>query len=152
MSLCLYVCMLFMSACLSHCQYVCISMCVFLSEGMSVCLFSCVNFCPRLTELFINHREKSFFKYYQVRQDVCMYVCIYLSMYVIAIVATPFNLQLWNFGTTFLMWLSKNRFLKFLKNCFFAELLPFLYISLRFLCNFEEEPMEIGMKFFLHKN
>ena len=68
---------------------------------------------------------------------------MYISMYVISIVATPFTLQLRNFGTTFLMGLSKNGFLKFLKNCFFAELLPLLYISLRFLCNFEEE---------LHKN
>ena len=32
----------------------------------------------------------------------------------------------------------KNSFLKFLKNCF-AELLPFFYISLRFLCKFEDQ-------------
>ena len=67
-----------------------------------------------------------------------MFVSIYVSMSFIAIVATPFNPQLRNFGTTFLMWLSKNGFLKFLKNCFFPELLPFFYISLRFLCKFEE--------------
>ena len=70
---------------------------------------------------------------------VCIYVCIYVSMYVSAIVATPFNLQLWNFGTTLLTGLPKNGFLKFLKKFFFAELSPFFYISLRFLCNFEEQ-------------
>ena len=66
---------------------------------------------------------------------VCMYVCIYVSV----IVATPFNLELWNYGTTFLIGLPKNGFLKFLKKSFFAELSPFFYISLRFLCNFEEQ-------------
>ena len=69
-----------------------------------------------------------------VRQDVCMYV----SIYVIAIVATPFNLQLWNFGTTFLMGLPKKGFLKFLKNIF-LELLPSFCISLRLLCKFEDQ-------------
>ena len=68
-----------------------------------------------------------------------MYLSIYLSMYVLAIVATPFNLQLWNFGTTLLTGPPKKGFLKFLKNCFFAELSPFFYISLRFICNFEEQ-------------
>ena len=63
----------------------------------------------------------------------CLYVCILL------IVATPFNLQHWNFGIIILTWLSKKGFLNFLKNCFFAELSPFFYISLRFLCNFEEQ-------------
>ena len=45
------------------------------------------------------------------------------------------NLQFRNFGTTYLMGLSKKCFLKFLKNVF-AELLPLFYISLRFLCKF----------------
>ena len=49
------------------------------------------------------------------------------------------NLELLNFGITFLMSISKNVFLKFLRNCFFPELLPFIYISLRFLGNFEEQ-------------
>ena len=39
--------------------------------------------------------------------------------------------------TSFLCY-SRNGFLNFLKNCFFPELLPFFYISLWFLCNFEE--------------
>ena len=64
-----------------------------------------------------------------------MYVCVYVS----AIVATPFNLQLWNFGTILLTGLPKNDFLKFLEKIFLAELSPFFYISLRFLCNFEEQ-------------
>ena len=68
-----------------------------------------------------------------------MYVGVYVCMCVFAITATTFYLELSNFGITFLMRISKNGFLKFLKNCFFPELLPFFYISLRFLCNFEEQ-------------
>ena len=68
-----------------------------------------------------------------------MYVGVYVCMYVFAITATPFNLELLNFGTPFCMWISKNGFLKFLENCLFADLLPFFYISLRFLWNFEEQ-------------
>ena len=56
---------------------------------------------------------------------------MYLCMYVIAIVATPFNLQLRNFGTTFLMVLSKKVFLKFLKKeiCRVIALMRILTIS-----------------------
>ena len=36
---------------------------------------------------------------------------------VFAITATPLNLELSNFGITFVMSISKNNFLKFLKNC-----------------------------------
>ena len=97
-----------------------------------------LNICIHLRIRFINHRENFFFKYY-LSSAGCLYLCMYLSIYVIAIVATPFNLQLWNFGTTLLTGLPKNGFLKFLKICFFAELSPFFYISLRFLCNFEEQ-------------
>ena len=75
-----------------------------------------------------------FFRYYLI-SVACVCVC----MCVFAITATPFNLELSNFGITFLMWISKNGFLKFSKNWFFAELSPFFYISLRFLCNFEEQ-------------
>ena len=62
-----------------------------------------------------------------------------LFMYVFAITATPFILELSKFSITFLVWISKKAFLNFLKNCFFPELLPFFYISLRFLCNFEDQ-------------
>ena len=66
-----------------------------------------------------------------------MFVCVCVC--VSATTATPFNLEVWNFGIAFIMWISKNGFLKFLKKYFYAELLPFFYISLRFLCNFEEQ-------------
>ena len=48
-----------------------------------------------------------------------------------------FNLQLWNFGITFLMWLSLDVF--FSNFCFLPGLLHFFYIPLRFRCNFEEQ-------------
>ena len=70
----------------------------------------------------INHREKIFFRYY-LSSAVCVCVC----MYVFAITATPFNLELSNLAITFLMWISKNDFLKFLKNCFLQSYCPFLY-------------------------
>ena len=87
----------------------------------------------------INHREKKNRYYLSSAICVCGCVCLCVCVYVFAITATPFNLELSNFGVTFLMRISKNGFLKFLKNCFFPELLPFFYISLRFLCNFEEQ-------------
>ena len=91
--------------------------------------------CLYITLLFVNHREKKFFLgITYIRRFVCIYVC----MCVHSITATPFNLELWNFGIWFLVWSSKNGFLKFLKKYFFPELLPFFYFSLRFLCNFEE--------------
>ena len=40
----------------------------------------------------------------------CWSMCLCRPMYVFSIVATPFSLQLCNFGITFLMWLSKYRF------------------------------------------
>ena len=86
---------------------------------------------------FQSPRNFFFFFRYNLSSVVC--VCVYVCMYVFANTATPFNLELSNFGITFLMWISKNGFLKFLKNCFFAEVSPFFYISLRFLCNFEEQ-------------
>ena len=70
-----------------------------------------------------------------VRQDVWI---IYATIYVIAIVATPFNLQLPNFGTTLLMWLSKNSFLKCLKYCFFCRVIALFLYFFKILCNFEE--------------
>ena len=79
---------------------------------------------------------------YNINQlKVKKYVWACVCMYAFAISATPFNLSLPNFGIkhSLYMWLSKNSFLKFLKKMFFAELLPFFYISLRFLCNFEEQ-------------
>ena len=67
------------------------------------------------------------------------YACLYVFMYVFSIVATPLNMQHRNFAITFLNWLSKNGFLKFLKKNFCAELSPFFYISLRFICKLEEQ-------------
>ena len=49
------------------------------------------------------------------RMFICIYVGIYVCMYVVAIVATPFQPQMRNFVTTFLIWLPKNGFL----NCVF---------------------------------
>ena len=60
---------------------------------------------------------------------VGVYVCDVCDVCVFAITATPFIIELSNFGLTILMWISKNGFLKFLKE-------PFLYISLRFLWAF----------------
>ena len=70
-----------------------------------------------------------------------MYVglCGCVCMCVFTITGTLFSLEISNFGITFIMWISKNSFLKFLKNCFYAELLLFINISLKFLCNFEEQ-------------
>ena len=65
---------------------------------------------------------------------VCMCVCVCVCLCVFAITATPFNLEL-----SILLGISKNGFLKFLKNWFLAELLSFFYICLKFLCKFEEQ-------------
>ena len=78
--------------------------------------------------------RKFFFRYYR-SSAVCVCVCMWACMYAFTITATPFNLDLSNFGITLHMWISKITFLKFLKNCFYAELSPFFYISLRFLFN-----------------
>ena len=85
-------------------------------------------------DLYINHRKNLLcpldFTYY-LSSAGCLYVCIY----VIAILATPFNPQLRNFGTTFLMWLSKNVFLHFWKTVrSFQNYCPFYIFILRFLC------------------
>ena len=69
-----------------------------------------------------------------------MFVSMYLSMYVFLIAATPFNLQLSNFGITFLMWLSKTSFFKLLKKCFFSRVialfLHFFKISVTLKSNY----------------
>ena len=72
-----------------------------------------------------------------------MCVCVSLRL------QPPFNLERWNFGISCLMWISKNFFLKCLKNCLFEELLPFFYISLRFLCIFEERLQKWGKNLIL---
>ena len=65
--------------------------------------------CPKVTKsndinsCVINHREKIFFFRYYLSSAVCVYVYMYVAMYVFAITATPFNLELSNFGITFLM-------------------------------------------------
>ena len=65
---------------------------------------------------------KFFYRYY-LGSAVCGCVCV--CMYVFAITATPFKLELSNFGITFLMWISKNGFLKFSKKCFLQSYRPF---------------------------
>ena len=92
-------------------------------------------YCLSNLKIFFTKGKKFFFRYY-LSSAICVFV--YVCVCVFAITATPFNLELSNFGITFLMWICKNGFLKFLKNCFFPELLPFFYFSLRFLCKFEE--------------
>ena len=68
---------------------------------------------PLVSQIYIYNqspRKKFFFRYY-LSSVVCMYVCMYVGMYVcmyvcmfvFAITATPFNLELSNFGITFLM-------------------------------------------------
>ena len=57
-------------------------------------------------------------------------MCVCLCVCAFAIITTPFNLELSNFGIIFFMWISKNGFLNFW-NIVIA-------ISLRFLCKFEE--------------
>ena len=52
-----------------------------------------------LSPIFINQRESPILGITLVRQDVV--ICLYIG--VLSIVATPFNLELWNFGITFLM-------------------------------------------------
>ena len=58
------------------------------------------------------------------------------SMFVFAIIATPFNLALSNFGITFIIWLSKNCFLILKKNC---RVIALFYNSLRFLSKSKEQ-------------
>ena len=54
-----------------------------------------------------------------VRQYVCiLFVCLFCS-------ATPFNIALSNFGTCFLMWLSKNGIFKILKKIWAFGVFPF---------------------------
>ena len=65
-----------------------------------------------------------FFRYYLSSAG---YVCMYVCMCVFAITATPFNLELSNFGLAFLMWISKNGFLKILNIAFCWVIAPFLY-------------------------
>ena len=62
-----------------------------------------------------------------------MWICMGLLL----ILTTPFNLYLLNFTIPFIMRISKNAFLKCLKNCFFP------YISLRFWSKFEEQLCKI---------
>ena len=70
--------------------------------------------------LIFNHREFFFW--------LAIYVDMWICMYVFSIEATPFNLQLWNFGITFLMWLSKTFFFSnFWKIVFSRVIAPFLY-------------------------
>ena len=81
--------------------------------------------------LIINHRKNLLcpleFRFY-LSSAGCLYVCIYLSMYVISIVATPLKVALGNFGITFLIGLSKKGFLNFLKKLFFCRVIAlFLY-------------------------
>ena len=65
---------------------------------------------------FQSPRKKYVF-IYNLSSAGCLYLCIYVDMYVFAVVATPFDLQLRNFGTTFLVWLSKNVFSNFMYFC-----------------------------------
>ena len=69
------------------------------------------------TNHICNHSD-IFFWYYQSSAG-CLYVCMYVGMYIISIVANLFNLQLWNYGIVFQMWLSKNFCLKTFEHNFF---------------------------------
>ena len=66
----------------------------------------------------INHRKNLLcsldFRHYLISTG-CLYLSMYVCMWVIAIVATTFNLQLWNVGIIFIMWISKNCFSNFWK-------------------------------------
>ena len=90
------------------------------------------------------------FKILDAFSSVCvLYVCLHDYSQTV-------QPRTFSFGITFRMWIYKNDFIKFYKKSFCAELLPFFYISLRFLCNFEEQlrkkHMEIRFKLFLHVN
>ena len=68
---------------------------------------------------------------------------------------SKFNLELSNFGITFLMWISKNGFLKFLKNPF-SELLPFFiyffkYFSVTLKSNYAKTNGDRNEILFAHK-
>ena len=85
---------------------------------------------------FFQSPRNNFFRFYGSVGS--LYVCVY----VFAIVATPLHPQFRNFGTTFLMWLSKSGFFfQFFEKLLlvFAELMPFFYFSWRFHCRFEEQ-------------
>ena len=66
-----------------------------------------------------------------------MFVSMYLSIYIFAIVTTPLNPQLRNFGTTFLMWLFKKDSQAFWKKCFFQSYWPFSIFFKDFSVNFK---------------
>ena len=83
----------------------------------------------------INPLEKIFLKGSVGYLSVCLFIC----MFVLSIVATPFNPQLCSFGITFLMWMILDIFFQIFEKLFFPELLPIFYISLRFICTFEEQ-------------
>jgi len=83
----------------------------------------------KLNLLYSITAKKFFFRYY-LSSAGCLYLSMYVDMYVCVffIVATPFNLQLWNFGITFLMWLSKTVFFSICwKIVFLQSYCPFLY-------------------------
>ena len=93
--------------------------------------------------LFVNHREKIDYVLPKlgkmlISMCVCMYVCMYL--WVLSIIATPFNMQLRNVGM--FMCLSKMVFSKVLKNFFvvFFFFLQsyslFLYFSVNLKSNY----------------
>ena len=90
----------------------------------------------------INHRE-FFFRYYLSSHYVCMCMCVvYVCMcvclcdYSHAVQTRTFKFWHWEHS---LCEYLKIVFSNFWKNCFYAELLSFFYISFRFLCKFEEQ-------------
>ena len=72
--------------------------------------------------------------YINTKMSICLFVCLFIHVF------------LGHFETDWDTLLHKVSFrhrmscktIKFQKKLFFAELLPFFYISLRFLCKFEE--------------
>ena len=81
--------------------------------------------------------------YVNTKMSVCLSICSFAFFQAIS---KPIGIQ---FGTKWLFWPRKGSKTTIFKKLFLAELLPLFYISLRFLCKFEERlqknPKEVGI-------
>ena len=67
--------------------------------------------------------------------SVCVFVGVCLCVHFLSAISQPIGIP---FSTQFPFGSGKDLKQQYLKKVIFAELLPFFYISLRFLCKFEE--------------
>ena len=60
--------------------------------------------------------------------SMCVCGCVYVCVYVFAITATQFNLELYNFAITFIMWISKNSFISLWSHCALNTFIPIVNV------------------------